>query len=931
MLNVCISPTPDQIKADNGVGQVVHAQYRELPTLGIDLVDDPAAADVVACHIVQGAMPRVDVLHCHGLYFDDIDHAPYERWHLEANQLIAAAARQAHAVTVPSDWVAEPFRRDMRITPWVIGHGVDLDAWPVGQSKGYALWNKNRPSDVCSPLPAYQLAQRGANVVSTFAPVGAPLPPSLTVVGVQPHDKMRQLVRGAEVYLATTRETFGIGTLEALAAGVPVLGYRYGGTAELIEHQVSGYLATPGDDEDLWAGYQWLRDHPEVRQAARERAAAYSWRAVCARYAELYQRVARERATENQSVSIVITNYNYGGYVGEAIESCLSQTEAPAEIIVVDDGSTDGSLAAIQPYADRGAVRLLAQPNQGVAAARNTGIAAAVGAFIVCLDADDRLAPDYTRVSAAALRADRGLGVAYSGLGLITPSGIQPNAWPPDFAWEAQSTPANPPSNTIPCAAMFRRSMWARVGGYKQVYAPAEDTEFFTRGLASGFTARRVTAEPLFEYRVHEGSASRTKVYKPIDLWHPWMRDRQYPFAAPSAQPIPVRSYADPLISVVIPCGPGHAGHVATAIESVLGQTFRRWELIVVPNGGADPDLSIYPFVRVAHADTGPAEARNAGAAAAIAPLILFLDADDYLLPDALRAMLQAYVESGGRYVYSDWLALRNGELEAHQTDDYTQIGWLERGQHAITALIETAHVRGVGGFDERMRGWEDWDFFIKLAISGVCGQRVAQPLLVYRQDTGTVREASLSNKDELLATLKDRYAAYAWGSEPMSSCCGGNADTILAAKAALERANGPAAAWLPQPVQAANTEAPVVRLRFTGPQRGGVTYKGRVSGRAYVGGDNPMDKYADVDPRDVEHLLMLGVWEVVSQPQAAIAVPPPPAPVAMPAPFQVAPPQASVEGERPMLDLAGDMPAELEQQVNAVAQKARREMRGRG
>ena len=928
MLNVCISPTPDQIKADNGVGQVVHAQYRELPTLGIDLVDDPAAADVVACHIVQGAMPRVDVLHCHGLYFDDIDHAPYERWHLEANQLIAAAARQAHAVTVPSDWVAEPFRRDMRITPWVIGHGVDLDAWPVGQSKGYALWNKNRPSDVCSPLPAYQLAQRGANVVSTFAPVGAPLPPSLTVVGVQPHDKMRQLVRGAEVYLATTRETFGIGTLEALAAGVPVLGYRYGGTAELIEHQVSGYLATPGDDEDLWAGYQWLRDHPEVRQAARERAAAYSWRAVCARYAELYQRVARERATENQSVSIVITNYNYGGYVGEAIESCLSQTEAPAEIIVVDDGSTDGSLAAIQPYADRGAVRLLAQPNQGVAAARNTGIAAAVGAFIVCLDADDRLAPDYTRVSAAALRADRGLGVAYSGLGLITPSGIQPNAWPPDFAWEAQSTPANPPSNTIPCAAMFRRSMWARVGGYKQVYAPAEDTEFFTRGLASGFTARRVTAEPLFEYRVHEGSASRTKVYKPIDLWHPWMRDRQYPFAAPSAQPIPVRSYADPLISVVIPCGPGHAGHVATAIESVLGQTFRRWELIVVPNGGADPDLSIYPFVRVAHADTGPAEARNAGAAAATAPLLLYLDADDYLLPDALRALLQAYVESGGKYIYSDWLALRNGELEAHETDEYRQAGWLERGQHAITALIETAHVRGVGGFDERMRGWEDWDFFIKLAISGVCGQRVAQPLLVYRQDTGTVREASLANKDELLATLKDRYAAYAWGSEPMSSCCGGNADTILAAKAALERANGPAAAWLPQPVQAANTEAPVVRLRFTGPQRGGVTYKGRVSGRSYVGGDNPMDKYADVDPRDVEHLLLLGVWEVVSQPSVAIAVPPPPAPIAMPAP---AAPPAAAAGERPMLDLAGDMPAELEAQVNQVAQQARREMRNRG
>lgn len=252
MLKVCISPNPGQIRDDNGVGQVVHAQYRELPSLGVELVDDPGAADVVACHITQGAMPRVDVLHCHGLYWDDLPHAPYEKWHLEANQLIAAAARQAYAITVPSAWVAEPFRRDMRIAPEVIGHGVDLDAWPVGESKGYALWNKNRPSDVCSPLPAYQLAQRGVNVVSTFSVASATLPPSLTVVGVQPHDRMRQLVRHADVYLATTRETFGIGTLEALACGVPVLGYRYGGTAEIVEHQVSGYLAAPGDDEELY-------------------------------------------------------------------------------------------------------------------------------------------------------------------------------------------------------------------------------------------------------------------------------------------------------------------------------------------------------------------------------------------------------------------------------------------------------------------------------------------------------------------------------------------------------------------------------------------------------------------------------------------------------------------------------------------------------
>lgn len=929
MLKVCISPTPDQIRDDNGVGQVVHAQYRELPSLGVELTG-PEAADVIACHIVQGAMPRVDVLHSHGLYWSDLPHAPYERWHREANQLIADAARKAIAITVPSAWVAEPYKRDMRISPAVIGHGVDLDAWQPGQNKGYMLWNKNRGGDVCDPTPAFLLAQRGAPVVSTFAPVGAPVQPNLTIVGPQPHDAMRRLVRGADIYLATTRETFGIGTLEALAAGVPVLGYDYGGTAEIVEHQISGYLAQPGDIDDLWAGYGWLREHPEVRFSARERAARFSWRAVCARYAELYRQVAMERATEHGGVTVVITNHNYGRYVGEAIESCLKQT-AEVEIIVVDDGSTDDSRDILARYTDQ--VTVLAQANSGVAAARNAGIAAAHGSYIVCLDADDRLHPDYCRVLRSGLDADRGLGVAYSGLGLITSQGIQPNAWPPDFDWSAQTTPAVPPSNCIPCAAMFRKAMWQRAGGYKQVYAPAEDTEFFTRGLASGFTAKRITVEPLFEYRIHEGSESRTKVYRPIDTWHPWMRDKAYPFAAPASQPVNVRSYADPLISVVIPVGPGHAQHVVTAIESVLGQTFREWELIVVfdvddDDGRHGRDAAaqlrvVYPFVlfRFTHGEPkGPGAARNGGLDTARAPLVLFLDADDYLLPDALETLLRAYVDSGGKYVYSDWYALRGGELEAHETPDYTQDGWLRQGQHAITCLMETAQARAVGGFDEKMRGWEDWDWFIKHAIVGHCGQRVAAPLLVYNQESGTVREASLNNKDELLSALKDRYMAYAMGDTEMGGCCGGNADTLLAAKAALAQSNGPAAAWMPAP-EAQNSEAPVARLRFIGPNRGAITYRGRATGRSYLGGDNPHDKYADVDPKDVEFLISLGVWEVVQQPRPATPA------VAMPAPAPVQQP-VQVPGERPMLDLASDMPAELEAVVNQTAQRLRKKIR---
>jgi hypothetical protein len=231
-------------------------------------------------------------------------------------------------VTVPSTWVAEPFKRDMRIEPTVIGHGVDCDLWqPAAADRPfYALWAKNRSSDVCDPSPAVALASWGIDVISTFAPHGvSTLPPNLRVIGSQPHATMRELVRHAGVYLATTRETFGIGTLEALASGVPVLGYDYGGTADLVEHQVSGYLVAPGDVDGLLAGLDWLKQHPEVGAQARKRATAYSWDRVAARYADLYHQVAERRRSERHGV----TRHDTGAMTEISLDS-LSSYDASA-------------------------------------------------------------------------------------------------------------------------------------------------------------------------------------------------------------------------------------------------------------------------------------------------------------------------------------------------------------------------------------------------------------------------------------------------------------------------------------------------------------------------------------------------------------------------------------------------------------------------
>jgi len=93
---------------------------------------------------------------------------------------------------------------------------------------------------------------------------------------------------------------------------------------------------------------------------------------------------------ENPLVSVLIANYNYGQYIGEAIESVLNQTYQNFEIIICDDGSTDNSLEVIKEYAKRdGRIKYIAKENGGVASALNVAFAHSIGQIICLLDADD--------------------------------------------------------------------------------------------------------------------------------------------------------------------------------------------------------------------------------------------------------------------------------------------------------------------------------------------------------------------------------------------------------------------------------------------------------------------------------------------------------------------------------------------------------------
>lgn len=336
-MKVYLAPAFNQVNQATGIGRVVHAQYKYLPDYGVELVNDLRHADITAVHTQSFEIPNPDVVMIHGLYWTgDPGSGIYSTWNSTINTRLVDAMRRARVITVPSQWVAEPIKRDMRIRPRVIGHGIDFEDWQLGVNAGYVLWNKNRPTDVCDPTPAWELALAGIRVLSTYAPIGKVSPDNMIITGRLPAVDMKIVIANTDVYLATTKETFGIGTLEAMACGVPVLGYDWGGTSDLIAHKVTGWLAKPGDIEGLIEGYDYIRAHrEEMSEAAREVARTYTWPAMIEKYAGLFHEML---TPEPSGVAVIITNHNYAAFVDQAIQSALQQSTPVDEIIVVDDG-----------------------------------------------------------------------------------------------------------------------------------------------------------------------------------------------------------------------------------------------------------------------------------------------------------------------------------------------------------------------------------------------------------------------------------------------------------------------------------------------------------------------------------------------------------------------------------------------------------------
>ena len=199
-------------------------------------------------------------------------------------------------------------------------------------------------------------------------------------------------------------------------------------------------------------------------------------------------------------VTVVVTNYDYGRFVEEAVASAREQEPvAPARVVVVDDGSTEpASHDALTRLEALAGVDVVRQENRGAAEARNAGLRVAQTPLVLCLDADDRLAPGALAALSTALEENPDAGFAYGHIRMVGAMGGVMRLPPYDPLKLLDRHLIGP-------SALMRSEVVRDTGGYDRAFALYEDWELWVAALERGWRGVRVD-QVTHEYRRHADS-----------------------------------------------------------------------------------------------------------------------------------------------------------------------------------------------------------------------------------------------------------------------------------------------------------------------------------------------------------------------------------------------------------------------------------------
>lgn len=487
---------------------------------------------------------QVDIYHNHGLY------PVMPGWSFKVeplNEQIINSILTSRFTTCVSNWAADIIRYKLHIDPIVIPNGIFTEKYkPCGKEKGFILWPKTSINPVCDPKPIRILAELGYATRSLV---------KIPNIGLLEREKdFRKILSQTGIYLATTKENSSIGAMEAMACGVPIVGFNWGFCKEQLINYAGCILVEPYDYDALNIAIKKVyKNWKEYSQDAVSYSQEFDWRYKEQLIVDVYQQACTPE--EKKSVSIIIPNYNYGTYINEAIESAQKQT-IPCEVIVVDDGSTDDSRSIIDKYD----VVKIYKSNGGVASARNAGIKVAHGTHIICLDADDILLPTAAETWVKEFKT-RDTAVVFSPIKMHH-AGQERLIFTKDYEVARQKEG----HNSVPSCCMFSKDWWKRANFIEEQPARknSEDAHFWLKISSIYGKIIRCGDTPQMIYRYHPGSMSSGGFI---------------PFSEVIIEPKGLIRYYEPELSIIVD---GDIRYLDKFLWNLGKQTYNNWTLVIV-------------------------------------------------------------------------------------------------------------------------------------------------------------------------------------------------------------------------------------------------------------------------------------------------------------------------------------------------------------
>jgi glycosyltransferase involved in cell wall biosynthesis len=439
-------------------------------------------------------------------------------------------------------------------------------------------------------------------------------------------------------------------------------------------------------------------------------------------------------------ISVIIPVYNGERFIQDAITNVLEQNYHPLELIVVNDGSTDGTEQIVKEL--KCACRYFSQENAGPATARNRGIQEASGELIAFLDVDDLWPANNLFHLLEELISDPNLQAVH-GFAQLT-------EWDPlEKSWNYIGNPRESFPGYIG-AGLYKKTVFDEVGLFDPFLIFGEDADWFKRASELMTPIRKIPEVSLYVRR-HGGNLTEGKDMVELNALKVFKKSLDRARNPDQA----LRPKAE--ISVIIPVYNGEK-YLSETLQSILQQTILPEEIIVVDDGSTDSSVEVVRQYGthcrlVLRNKAGAAAARNAGIMQSACRYLAFSDADDLWEPAHNALLLKEFEDNPG-------LEMVMGKLrqfvspdvqmhaEAHFRDDLEEM----EGYHPGCILIKREAFLKVGLMNENLHLAEVVDWFARAESVGLIGKTI--DIVVYR------RRIHTSNQGLLKRNLMNEYTS---------------------------------------------------------------------------------------------------------------------------------------------------------------------------